>query len=143
MYYDYALAGPVMAGLADRKDGKILILGNGTGTYATQCETYFPDAAVEGVEIDEKITELAETYFDLPDAVHVTTYDGRAYLQAVDTKYDVILVDAYQDITIPFQMSSAEFFTEVKDHLTEGGVMPPRRKRISRQPCTVDSGASG
>jgi len=123
MYYDYALAGPVMAGLADRKDGKILILGNGTGTYATQCETYFPDAAVEGVEIDEKITELAETYFDLPDAVHVTTYDGRAYLQAVDTKYDVILVDAYQDITIPFQMSSAEFFTEVKDHLTEGGVM--------------------
>ena len=33
------------------------------------------------------------------------------------------MVDAYQDITIPFQMSSVEFFTLVKDHLTEGGVM--------------------
>ena len=33
------------------------------------------------------------------------------------------MVDAYQDITIPFQMSSTEFFTEVKNHLTEGGVM--------------------
>lgn len=27
------------------------------------------------------------------------------------------MVDAYQDITIPFQMSSVEFFTMVKEHL--------------------------
>ena len=33
------------------------------------------------------------------------------------------MVDAYQDITIPFQMSSVEFFTLVKEHLTEDGVM--------------------
>jgi len=32
-------------------------------------------------------------------------------------------VDAYQDITIPFQMSSVEFFTMVHDHLNEDGVM--------------------
>lgn len=44
-------------------------------------------------------------------------------MQAVDTTYDVIMVDAYQDITIPFQMSSVEFFTMVKDHLKDGGVM--------------------
>ena len=35
----------------------------------------------------------------------------------------MIMVDAYQDITIPFQMSSVEFFTLVKEHLNEGGVM--------------------
>ena len=35
----------------------------------------------------------------------------------------MIMVDAYQDITIPFQMSSVEFFTMVKDHLKDGGVM--------------------
>ena len=33
------------------------------------------------------------------------------------------MVDAYQDITIPFQMSSVEFFTEVYNHLKPGGVM--------------------
>ena len=32
-------------------------------------------------------------------------------------------MDAYQDITIPFQMSSTEFFTLVKDHLYEDGVL--------------------
>ena len=98
-------------------------LGMGTGTYATQCRKYFGDMAIEGVEIDEKITDLSRKYFSLPEDVPVTTYDGRAYLQAVDEKYDVIMVDAYQDITIPFQMSSVEFFNMVKDHLTENGVM--------------------
>lgn len=101
----------------------VLILGMGTGTYATQCRKYFGDMNIEGVEIDEKITELSREYFSLPEDVKVTTYDGRAFLQAVDTTYDVIMVDAYQDITIPFQMSSVEFFTMVKDHLKDGGVM--------------------
>ena len=120
LYYDYALSGPVMTG---REAPSVLVLGNGTGTYAKQCLRYFPGSTAEGVEIDGKITALAGAYFAMPEEVAVTEYDGRAFLQAVDTKYDVILVDAYQDITIPFQMSSTEFFTMAREHLTEGGVM--------------------
>ncbi|MCR5255136.1 MAG: fused MFS/spermidine synthase [Acetatifactor sp.] len=123
MYYDYAMAAPFMAGISEKDNFDILILGNGTGTYATQCERYFDNVKVEGVEIDEKITDLAEKYFELSGDVKVTTYDGRAFLNAIDEKYDVIMVDAYQDITIPFQMSSVEFFTLVKDHLKDDGVM--------------------
>ena len=120
MYYDYALGAPVMAG---KEDPKVLILGMGTGTFALQCKRYFPSAVIEGVEIDEKITGLAREYFNLPESIPVTTYDGRAFLNASKEKYDIIMVDAYQDITIPFQMSSVEFFSLVKDHLEEGGVM--------------------
>ena len=123
MYYDYAMAAPLMVPDKPAEDMDVLILGMGTGTYATQCRKYFGDMKIEGVEIDEKITELSREYFSLPEDVKVTTYDGRAFLQAVDTTYDVIMVDAYQDITIPFQMSSVEFFTMVKDHLKDGGVM--------------------
>lgn len=123
MYYDYALAAPLMAGVEDKDDFDILVLGNGTGTFASQCKKYFPHAGVEGVEIDGKITKLAKQYFKLPEDVKVTTYDGRAFLNVVDRKYDVIMVDAYQDITIPFQMSSLEFFTLVREHLKEEGVM--------------------
>ena len=125
MYYDYALAAPFLAGVM-QKDAisDVLILGMGTGTFATQCQKYFAGALnIEGVEIDQKITDLAGTYFDLSENIPVTTYDGRAYLQAVDKTYDVIMVDAYQDITIPFQMSSVEFFSEVKAHLKPNGVM--------------------
>lgn len=123
MYYDYALAAPLMAGIAEDKPGDILILGLGTGTFAKYCSEYFPGCSIEGVEIDEKIANLATEYFELPDSVQVSVYDGRSYLAASDKKYDVIMVDAYQDITIPFQMSSKEFFTEVADHLNPYGVM--------------------
>lgn len=120
MYYDYAMAAPVMSG---KTDGNILILGMGTGTYAKQCQYYYHPASIEGVEIDQKITDLAGEYFELPESITVTTYDGRSYLAAVPETYDVIMVDAYQDITIPFQMSSVEFFTLVREHLNENGVM--------------------
>ena len=121
MYYDYAMAAPLMTEKPDTAD--ILVLGMGTGTYAKQCMNYFSGVTAEGVEIDGKITELAHRYFELPDEVKVTTYDGRAFLSACDKKYDVIMVNAYQDITIPFQMSSVEFFTLVKQHLNVNGVM--------------------
>ena len=123
MYYDYAMAAPLMTDRERPEDCRVLILGMGTGTYATQCSRYFGNMSIEGVEIDDKITELARTYFELPEEVPVTTYDGRAYLNVIDSTYDVIMVDAYQDITIPFQMSSVEFFTLVREHLNPGGVM--------------------
>lgn len=105
MYYDYAMAAPIMTGKEDVKDCEVLILGMGTGTYATQCRKYYgEEMQIEGVEIDDKITDLSRKYFSLPEDAKVTTYDGRAFLNAVDKKYDVIMVDAYQDITIPFQM---------------------------------------
>lgn len=122
MYYDYALAAPMMLE-APEAPHNMLILGMGTGTYATQCRRYFDSMEIAGVEIDEKITGLAREYFALDPAVPVTTYDGRAFLGGTDTKYDVIMVDAYQDITIPFQMSTQEFFRMVRSHLTENGVM--------------------
>ncbi len=123
MYYDYAMGAPLMAGIGEADPADVLILGMGTGTYARQCKRYFGDLSINGVEIDDKITKLARQYFDLPDDVSVTTYDGRAYLNVDKRKYDVIMVDAYQDITIPFQMSSLEFFSLVKAHLKEDGVM--------------------
>ncbi len=144
MYYDWALAAPAMVNKSEKPAGlaagtsdnsgsqtagdeigglSVLVLGNGTGTFASQCLKYYPGCTVDAVEIDGSINRLAREYFDLPGEIQLYEYDGRAFLQAIDKKYDVIQVDAYQDITIPFQMSSVEFFSLVKDHLKDGGIM--------------------
>lgn len=123
MYYDYAIAAPAMVNRKGSLPLDILILGNGTGTFATQCEKYYSPCNIDAVEIDGKISDLAYEYFDMSEDINLYEYDGRAFLQAIDKKYDVILVDAYQDITIPFQMSSIEFFTHVREHLTDDGIM--------------------
>ncbi|MBP5209982.1 MAG: fused MFS/spermidine synthase [Clostridia bacterium] len=130
-YYEYALLAPYMTDtVAGGSDPSVLILGLGSGTYASVCMHYFPEAQIDGVEIDKKIVDLAYSHFDMPDSVRVQVEDGRAVLSPTnkesivkDKKYDVILIDAYQDVTIPFQMSTVEFFTLVRDHLNEGGVM--------------------
>lgn len=127
MYYDTALAAPALAEHAD----SALILGMGTGTYARQLRKYSPQTKITGVEIDDRITKLAGEYFEEPQDISVATYDGRAWLAASHEKFDVIMVDAYQDITIPFQMSSKEFFTLVYDHLADGGVMVVNMNMIS------------
>lgn len=125
MYYDYALAAPCMAGMdgTDNENRSVMILGMGSGTYASYCTRYFPGASVQGAEIDKKIADIATDYFGLPGSVTVAVEDGRAYLAASEEKFDVIMVDAYQDITIPFQLSSVEFFNEVQAHLKPNGVM--------------------
>ena len=135
MYYDYALAAPCMAGLdgSDSSGRSVMILGMGSGTFASYCTRYFPGISVQGAEIDGKIADIAHEYFSLPDSVEVAVADGRAFLSASDELFDVIMVDAYQDITIPFQLSSVEFFSEVSRHLKPEGVMVVNLNMTSRE----------
>lgn len=118
MYYDIALAAPYMS----ENFKSALILGNGTGTYASLLQKHFPYAKIDGVEIDEKIAGLSKKYFAMPEKINVMIRDGRAALKSLG-KYDVIMVDTYRDITIPFELSTVEFFREVKTHLNDGGVV--------------------
>ena len=140
MYYDYALAAPCMAGMngSDNDSRAVMILGMGSGTYASYCVRYFPGVTVQGAEIDKKIADIATEYFGLPDSVEVAVEDGRAYLTASEKQFDVIMVDAYQDITIPFQLSSVEFFTEVQRHLKPGGVMVVNLNMTSAQDGSIN-----
>ena len=120
-------------------DGRsVMILGMGSGTYASYCVRYFPGVKVQGAEIDQKIADIATEYFGLPDSVEVAVEDGRAYLTASQEQFDVIMVDAYQDITIPFQLSSVEFFTEVQRHLKPGGVMVVNLNMTSAQDGSIN-----
>ena len=49
MYYDYALAAPYMAGVTEKEQLNMLILGMGSGTYASQCYRYFDNTVMTGV----------------------------------------------------------------------------------------------
>lgn len=126
LYYDYALMAPFfMKDTSSNKSFNVLVLGMGTGTYAKECKYFFPDSHIDGVEIDQKIVDLSKKYFELKDnEADIFVNDGRTFLMGSEAgKYDVIMVDAYHDITIPFHMSTTEFFQEVKKHLNPGGVI--------------------
>ena len=125
-YYDYTLSAPMFIKDMDFKQQKsYLVLGMGTGTYAKESKYFYPKINIVGVEIDQKIVDLSKKYFELEDEDAVVyVNDGRTFLRSKDAgMYDIIQVDAYHDITIPFHMSTKEFFSEVKEHLNPGGVL--------------------
>jgi spermidine synthase len=101
---------------------RIAILGNAAGTTARAYGHYFPSARVDGVEIDEELTELGRRWFDLRNPrLEVFHEDARPYLRRTDRRYDVIMIDAYRQPYIPFYLATREFFELVRDRLRPGG----------------------
>ncbi len=108
----------------DSAPERIAILGNAAGTTARAYGHYFPQTEVDGVEIDAKLTELGERYFDLENPnLQVFHEDARPWLEDSDGDYDVIMVDAYRQPYIPFYLATEEFFELVRDRLAPGGVV--------------------
>ncbi|MCO5327185.1 MAG: fused MFS/spermidine synthase [Solirubrobacterales bacterium] len=103
---------------------RVAILGNAAGTAARMYGHYFPEARVDGVEIDGELTEIGRRFFDLggPD-LHTYTADARPWLRQSDGDYDVIVVDAYRQPYIPFYLATEEFFELVRDRLAPGGAV--------------------
>jgi len=101
-----------------------LIIGLAGGTMARQLLQSFPTVKVDGVEIDGDVVEVGKKYFDNAHPnINPMVMDGRIYLQIVDTKYDLIQIDAYRQPYIPFHLVTQEFFQEVHNHLEDDGVL--------------------
>ncbi|OPZ35655.1 MAG: putative parvulin-type peptidyl-prolyl cis-trans isomerase precursor [Tenericutes bacterium ADurb.BinA155] len=95
-------------------------------------------AIIDNLKKGAKFEELAKQYFFLPDDIEMVCDDGRSYLAYSKKKYDVIMLDAYSGISVPFQMASKEFFTSVSDHLNDGGVVVSNINMVDNHPGSID-----
>jgi spermidine synthase len=111
--------------LLDRPVERMLVIGNAGGTVARAFGELYPDVIVDGVEIDGQVSEAARRYMGLEDnpRLNVITADGRPHLALTDETYDIIVVDAYHQPYIPFQLATREFFAAAREHLRPGGVV--------------------
>ena len=104
---------------------RVLILGLGGGALPKRWWRDYPDMQIDTVEIDPAVVRISKEYFDLPDdpRLRVFTQDARRYVQTSTDTYDVIFVDAYYADSLPFHLTTNEFFVEVKQRLAPGGVV--------------------
>lgn len=122
-YWDYVLVAPYF-NLSHPLNTvqRTAIIGMGAGTMAKELTYFYGPVPIDGVEIDPDIIQIGRQYFDLHEPnIHAITQDGRYYLRTTPHRFDLISVDAYQTPYIPFQMTTKEFFQEVRDHLTPDG----------------------
>ena len=136
MYYDNLLISPYLV----KENPKVLVLGNGTGTYATMMKDYLHcECDITAIEIDQRIIDISYEYFQMNEDVNVICDDGRNYIARDNNKYDIILVDAYSSISAPFHMTTTEFFTLVRDHLNDDGIMMMNVNMYSERKGSISS----
>ena len=120
--WDAYLALPPLLG---RPLDRVAILGNAGGTTARALGVYYPQAQVDGVELDPAVSRIGYRYFGMGDNPRLVVHevDARPFLRSTDERYDLIVVDAYRQPYVPFYLATREFFRLVRDHLTPGGIV--------------------
>ncbi len=135
--WDAFLALPPLLG---RPLERVAILGNAAGTTARALGVYYPEAEVDGVEIDPAVSRVGRRYFGMDDNPRLTVHDAdaRPFLRSTDRRYDLIVVDAYHQPYVPFYLATREFFRLVRERLAPGGIVAlnvaavPDDKRLVR-----------
>ena len=112
---------------------RVCIIGLGAGTIPRELTAAYGPIPIDGVEIDGTIVDLGRQYFHMTEPnLNVIIQDGRYFLRTTSHKYDIIGIDAYQQPYVPFQLTTLEFFQEVRAHLTPTGVTVINAGRTSK-----------
>jgi spermidine synthase len=100
-----------------------LFAGLGAGSLPGFFHRAIPEAAVEAIEIDPAMLEVARTYFGFDTRIPVHVEDARRYMQRARKRYDLVFVDCYIGKVIPRHLTTLEFLREVRGRLTRHGVV--------------------
>ncbi len=121
-YWDGFLALPALGG---GTEGNVAVLGNAGGTISNMYARAWPEMTVDGVEIDPLVSEVGRRYLGMNSNPRLTVHtdDARVWLRRTPTRHSAMVIDAYRQPYIPFQLVSREFFTLVRDRLTPTGVV--------------------
>jgi spermidine synthase len=124
-YTRMMMAGTLFTGTTPQR---VLIVGLGGGSIPKALREILPQAQIDVVEIDPAVARVAKRFFDFREdaKMKVIELDGRVYVkraQRAGTKYDVVLLDAFDHEYIPEHLLTREFLTEVKSLLSPQGVL--------------------
>ncbi len=121
-YWDGFLSLPALSG---DHTGNVAVLGNAGGTMSNMYGHVWPEMTVDGVEIDPLVSEVGRKYLGMDSNPRLTVHtdDARVWLRRTSKRHSAMVIDAYRQPYIPFQLVSREFFTLVRDRLTPSGVV--------------------
>lgn len=103
-----------------------LFIGGGGYTFPRYLERVYPGSSLDVVEIDPGVTFVAQAYLGLPASTTIRSFneDARQYLMRTPAagQYDLILGDAFNDLSVPYHLTTREFGQRVKQFLKPDGL---------------------
>jgi spermidine synthase len=104
-----------------------LFLGGGGYTFPRFIEAKYPKAETHVVEIDPEITKVAREHLGVSENTKIRSFneDARWFVMNCKEKgsYDFIFGDAFNDLSIPYHLTTKEFATQMRGLLKPDGVL--------------------
>lgn len=104
----------------------ILVLGLAGGSVVkTLVDEVNFTGSITGVDIDSEIIKIANTYFELDKIpnLRVIIDDAQKFVKQREQKYDLIIVDIFQDRNMPGFLFEKSFADDLKALLYKNGVI--------------------
>ena len=98
---------------------RVLIVGLGGGTLPMFIRQYFPEAVIDGVDINPDVVDVARRFlgFREDSRMRGIVADGRKFIEETREPYDVIFLDAFGADSVPPPLSTVEFLRAVRKAL--------------------------
>jgi spermidine synthase len=113
---------------ADKRGSfKTLFIGGGGYTFPRFIEIRYPNAEIDVVEIDPEVTRVSQKYLGISLTSKIQTFneDGRWFVmnRKGEGRYDFIIQDAFNDLSIPYHLTTKEFAMQLKRLLKKDGLL--------------------
>ena len=106
---------------------RALIIGGGGYTFPRYLEAKYPEAQIDVVEIDSRLTQLAYERLGLSRKTRIRSFNGDARWTLMNFRekgvYDFIFGDAFNDLSIPYHLTTKEFGAILGSLLKPDGVL--------------------
>jgi spermidine synthase len=130
MYYEYPyirLYAELTDYVASARPGfRALFIGGGGYTLPRGLEVEYPGSTIEVIEIDPGVTRVAYEMMGLPSDTRILTrnLDARLVLEQLQggPKYDLVFGDAFNDLSVPYHLTTLEFGQKVRAILADDGL---------------------
>jgi predicted membrane-bound spermidine synthase len=105
---------------------KTFTMGGGAYSFPRYLDRFYGQSHNLVAEIDPEVTEVARKDFALNEApdIQIIHDDARIVLRdrPKNERYDLILADAFNDITVPYHLTTREFNDQLARHMTPRGL---------------------
>ncbi|MFN7425428.1 MAG: spermidine synthase [bacterium] len=103
---------------------RILVVGLGGGTIPMFMRKHLPDADIDVIELDPAVVEVARSHFGFRDDRRLKAHvgDGRHWIERANSRYDLIVIDAFGAHAVPYALATREFLLAVQQSLAADGV---------------------
>ena len=106
---------------------RTLMIGGAGYTFPREYLDTYPDASIDVVEIDRRMTAIAKEMFGLNEDPRMQTFheDGRSFVNRVPgASYDAVFVDAFGSMfSIPYHLTTVEAVHHMRRILKDDGVV--------------------